>query len=218
VYGDESLLAEMPGEYECSRRVAIIKAHPTTHDYSDLQRGNRIPFNHRCKTIKHFDKAIMVIRNPYDAIWSDHNRKITRSHVGKIKKNNFDRKIWVKNAQRLAFKYSDMWSKSYDPFMKNRDSDQHLVVKFEDLINPDLQLDILGKMLKLLEYTYTPEKLKCAFYLANHPKVKRPIKTEDSVKKSEAYTKQQVCNLWSTLAGPAKRGQYTRYGAEEFSC
>jgi hypothetical protein len=218
VYGDESLLAEMPGDYECSKRVAIIKAHPTTHDNEDLRRGNRVPFNHRCKTIKHFDKAIMVIRNPYDAIWSDHNRKITKSHVGKIKKNNFDRKVWVKNALRLAYKYEAMWSKSYDPFTQNKDPDQFLIIKYEDLVNPDLQLDILAKILTLLKYEYTPEKLKCAFYLANHPKVKRPKMSEDSVKKADAYTQQQVCNLWKILANPARRGQYKRYAEGEYNC
>lgn len=160
----------------------------------------------------------MVIRNPYDAIWSDHNRKITRSHIGKIKRSNFDRKEWVKNSQRLAYKYADMWSKSYDPFMKERGSDQYLVVKFEDLINPELQLDILAKMLKLLEYDYTYDKLKCAFYLANHPKVKRPKMSAEAVKKSEAYSQQQVCNLWRTLSVPAKRGPYQRYAAEEYTC
>lgn len=216
VYGDESLLAEMPGDYECSRRVPIIKAHPTTHDYSVLKSGRYNPSI--CKTIHHFDKAIMVIRNPYDAIWSDHNRKITRSHVGKIKKNQFNRKTWVLNAQRLAHKYNAMWTHSYDPFIRAKNTKQHLIIKYEDMINPELQLNILGNILQLLEYEYTTEKLKCAFYLANHPKVKRPKVSEDAVKKTDAYNKQLVCQLWKILETPAKRGDYKRFAEGEYNC
>jgi hypothetical protein len=218
VYGDETLLAEMPGEYECSRQVAIIKAHPTTHDYTDLKRGKVVPFNRHWKTIPYFEKAIMIIRNPYNAIWSDHNRKVTRSHIGKIKMNDFNRKDWVKNALRLSYKYQAMWSKSYDPFMQSKAADQYLIVKFEDLINPELQLDILGKMLKLLKYDFTTERLKCAFYLANHPKVKRPKPSAHAMKMTDAYTKEQVCQLWKILANPAKRGQYKRMGENKFTC
>lgn len=217
VYGDASLLAEMPGEYECSRRVPIIKAHPTTHDNKVLERGKQKPFNHRCK-INHFDKAIMVYRNPYDAIWSDHNRKVTRSHVGKIKKKDFDRKDWTKNAIRLAYKYDEMWSKSYDPFMRKRDSSQSLLIKYEDLINPKLQVDLLAGIMSFLQYDYTPERLRCAFYLANHPKVKRPQITDDTVKKTEAYSQQQVCNLWKILEVPSRRGKYKRFAAEDYNC
>ena len=217
VYGDESLLAEMPGDYECSRRVPIIKAHPTTHDFNDLRRGR---LNQRlCKTIHHFDKAIMVIRNPYDAIWSDHNRKITRSHVGKIKRINFDRKVWVKNAQRLALKYQAMWSKSYDPFTQAKKVGEHfLIIKYEDLINPELQQHILGQILQLLQYNSTPQQIQCAFYLANHPKVQRPKLSADSVKKTEAYNQQLVCNLWKILENPSKRGNYKRFAADEYTC
>jgi hypothetical protein len=85
-------------------------------------------------------------------------------------------------------------------------------------MNPELQLEILGNILKLLEYEYTTEKLKCAFYLANHPKVKRPTLSADAVKKPEAYSQQLVCNLWKILATPAKRGEYKRFAEDSYNC
>lgn len=207
VYGDESLLEAFPGEFICSPDVIIIKAHPTTHTFADLEHGD---YNHRC-TIHHIDKAILVIRNPFDAIWSDHNRKITRSHVGKILQKDFDRKEWVMNAKRLAYKYSEMWPHSYQPFIQKHPNG-YLLIKYEELIDPVIQIEKLESIMKFLNQPYPLEKLKCAFYLANHPTVRRPVYTKDEVmKKSDAYTPGLVCELWNILKPAATRFGYSIY-------
>jgi hypothetical protein len=213
VYGDLSLLEHFPGEYMCSKEVALIKAHPTTHDYRELERGF---FNHRCKTINRFDKAVMIVRNPYDAIWSDHNRKITRSHVGKILEKDFKKKEWVINAKRLANKYKIMWTESYTPFMKQYPNG-YLIIKYEDLMNPDLQIGLLEKIMQFMGHESSSEKMQCAFYLANHPSVKRPSYADVKVmKKSDVYNRQLVCDgLWPIVKDAAGRFDYKPYNGME---
>jgi hypothetical protein len=208
VYGDESLLQALPGEYACSPEVVIIKAHPTTHTFRDFEQGG---YNHRC-TINHVEKAIMVIRNPFDAIWSDHNRKITRSHVGKILEKDFDRKAWVMNSKRLALKYEEMWSLSYLPFMRKH-PDGYILVQYEDLINPMIQLNLLEKIMNFLQRPIDSKRLECAFYLANHPTVKRPKVTLDKImQKVDAYSPALVCELWNIFQVRAKEYGYGIYG------
>ena len=207
VYGDESLLEAFPGEYICSPEVVVIKAHPTTHTFQDLERGD---YNHRC-TIHHIEKAILILRNPFDAIWSDHNRKITRSHVGKILEKDFNRKEWVTNAKRLAYKYSEMWPISYQPFIRKHPTG-YLLIKYEELIDPKIQIEKLESIMNFLKISFTSERLKCAFYLANHPTVHRPIYTKDAImKKVDAYTPGLVCELWSILQASATQFGYKIY-------
>ena len=212
-------MTEMPGEGECSPRVVLIKAHPTTHKrMTGFRNGKLARMGPTCKTIHDFDKAIIVIRNPYDAIWSDHNRKITRNHIGKIKKNKFRYKLWEKNALRLAFAYENMWKESYDPFIEKVGPDKYVIVKYEDLMSSATQMESLAKIMKVLKYEYTMERLKCAFYLSNHPKVKRSEVSQDTATKEEAYNRPLVCKMWKNLAYPSKRGQYTRYKVDEYTC
>jgi hypothetical protein len=207
VYGDESLLSEFPGEYLCGPEVSCIKAHPTTHNYNEIANGR---LNHRC-TVNHIEKAIMIIRNPFDAIFSDHNRKITRSHVGKIKRSEFNRKAWVVNARRLAMLYNDMWSNSYDPFIRKYPNG-YIVIKYEDLLNKEIQNVWLGRLLDFMGYEWTTERLECAFYLANHPKVRRPVYADDRITKEEAYNKALVCDIiWPLVKDVALAHGYGMY-------
>ena len=209
VYGDESLLSEFPGEYFCGPIVSVIKAHPTTHDFSKIAQ-NRL--NHRC-TVKNITKAIMIIRNPFDAIFSDYNRLITRSHVGKIKKVDFNRTTWEANAKRYALLYKDMWRLSYEPFMQ-RYPQGYVLVRYEDLFNKELRIGLLAKIMDIMGYEYTGERLQCAFNLANHPKVHRPVIAAAAVvTEEEAYTRPLVCDvLWPILKNVAMANGYGAYG------
>mmetsp|Transcript_1582 Transcript_1582/g.2527 ORF Transcript_1582/g.2527 Transcript_1582/m.2527 type:complete len:308 (-) Transcript_1582:111-1034(-) len=208
VYGDLSLVPALPGEFLCNKEVSIIKAHPTTHDFSIVERGN---LGHRCR-IHHFNKAVMVVRNPYDAIWSDHNRKITRSHVGKILEKDFDRKAWFLNANRLARKYKAMWTDSYTPFMR-RYPNGYIIVKYEDLIHPEYQLAELKKIMDFMGYDISDKRMQCAFFLANNPTVKRPRHTTDKVmSKSDAYSRSLVCNhIWPLVRESCAKYNYQPY-------
>ena len=60
----------------------------------------------KCKrgNVKRFKKAVLLIRDPYDSIWSEYQRRITQSHVSGIPLDYFDWIRWQGNAANLARK------------------------------------------------------------------------------------------------------------------
>ena len=83
VYNDRTLIDALPGEYNCDRNVSVIKVHPHTHSFSELNSGIIHSDNDKCAKngITKFERAVMLIRNPYDSIWSEYQRRLTQSHV-----------------------------------------------------------------------------------------------------------------------------------------
>lgn len=87
VYCDETLKAVFPGEYIVSSNVLIVKTHhPDT--------ANLPP--EMAQTLKQtsFDKAIVIVRNPFDALISEWNRRWNinskyESHLGIAKESAF---------------------------------------------------------------------------------------------------------------------------------
>ena len=62
---------------------SAIKVHPHTHPFRELNSGDFKSDNMKCKkgNVHKFKRAILLIRNPYDSIWSEYQRRITQSHV-----------------------------------------------------------------------------------------------------------------------------------------
>ncbi len=83
VYNDAKLLEPLPGEFTCNWKVSAIKVHPHTHPFRELNSGDFRSDNMKCKkgNVHKFKRAILLIRNPYDSIWSEYQRRITQSHV-----------------------------------------------------------------------------------------------------------------------------------------
>ena len=52
--------------------------------------------------IRGFKRAVFLVRNPYDSIWSEYQRKVARSHVGGVYKRDFDFTNWHSNAAALS--------------------------------------------------------------------------------------------------------------------
>ena len=74
VYHDQTLLVNgFPGEGVSDGSVVVVK----THEY------NR----------RNFDKAILVVRDPYDAILAEFNRR-SGGHVGHARPKAFKSKEW----------------------------------------------------------------------------------------------------------------------------
>lgn len=211
VYGDKTLKDALPGEFMCDQRNVAIKVHPTTHNFKYLERGG---YHRMCKTVKHFNQAILIIRDPFDSFWSEYIRRVTNSHVAKINVNNFNKKNWYINAKQLALQYKDMWINSYGPFM-HKYPNGYLLIKYEDLINPSKQMSLLEEMLTFMKLpTNDANRLKCAFLMAKKPSVKRPEdEYVDGVKlqyitKEQAFTESLVCKvIWPIISADA-----TKYG------
>lgn len=60
-----------------------MKVHPHTHRFADLYDGTFHSDENKCRrgNVKRFQRAILLIRDPYDSIWSEYQRRFTQSHV-----------------------------------------------------------------------------------------------------------------------------------------
>ncbi len=112
MYNDESLLEALPGEFTCNHLVSVVKVHPHTHAFHELRTGTFNSDNNKCKKggVNGFRRAILLIRNPYDSIWSEFQRRVTQSHVTGIERKGFDFYRWQANAAALSHQYHEMWA------------------------------------------------------------------------------------------------------------
>lgn len=166
----------------------------------------------KCKRnkIMKFERAIIVLRNPFDAIWSEFQRRVSKSHTGGIKRSDFTYASFLANAAELSNHYYNMVSKTY-PLMEGfLDSKNLLIVRYEDLRNKEKRLEVLENIVEFIGEKAEKEKIYCAFQLAENKNAKRVV-GEDCVSKSEAYNEQLVCSMWNLFGNGASRYGYTMY-------
>lgn len=105
LYDDLKLVGVLPGEMQCSAHESAIKAHPTYHNIKDLRKGEIITgTKHKCKKgdVESFQRVAVILRDPYDAIWSEYEREFSESHTGGILRKKFSSKDFEKKAIELA--------------------------------------------------------------------------------------------------------------------
>ncbi len=56
---------------------------------------------------------MLLLRDPYDSIWSEFQRRMSDSHVGGIPHDVFDVILWLSHVCNLANRYLEMWSNQY---------------------------------------------------------------------------------------------------------
>ena len=103
IYCDTTLKAFFPGEHVVSGNVIAVKTHHS--DSFDLPGKVQ---KHTGKT--KFEKAILIVRNPFDALLSEANRQWsdvqkTEKHLGLAKESNFIGKRWFLCASQLNHYY-----------------------------------------------------------------------------------------------------------------
>lgn len=222
-YDDKDLLRILPGESRCDKSVSAIKAHPHINSFESILAGDLPP---KCSTLLRskkassdhnsgnkdmhvttpnpfiFDKVILLIRDPYDSIWSEFQRRKSGSHVRGVRNTIKMQKSWTAVYKELAEKYVDMMTKDY-PAITNGSSIENrnnvvgergqapsntqiksLTIRYEDLRNPSLAVKVLQE---IIEFIFPPSfglvggwehdmerKLRCAFVLADNPVAHRP--------------------------------------------
>lgn len=117
MYGDEKLIDVLPGEIFCSKLVTVIKVHPhhrgfrDNNWFTDLSKGTQkaIPQCYNAG-VERFDKAILLIRDPFDSIWSEYQRQNSNniSHVGTIPWVEFIWSNWEMSARHLAQRFVNL--------------------------------------------------------------------------------------------------------------
>lgn len=209
IYGDPSLLPLLPGEGRCDRSVIAVKAHPQhidSNDFLPATRGTlrlnitRKPQYAKCAPLR-FRGAIVVVRDPYRAIWAEYKRYVNyrevvanrpageqRSvacrralraqslHSGALLRACFDAAHFRQHATRLARQWKHSWY-HYGRF-RSMPQAQLLQVSYEDLTLPQKRLEVLRAMTDFVSAgrsTPAPsdDALACAFRLAESPHIHR---------------------------------------------
>jgi hypothetical protein len=211
VYNDKSLLHSLPGEFTCNSQVSAIKIHPHTHPFEGLRTGNFHSDATKCKRggIDRIRRAILLVRDPFDSIWSEYQRRITQSHVGGVLKANFDWPRWQANAAALSHQYHLMWAVHHAGIEKHFAPKDILYLKYEDLKNRATRVATLQRVADFLGIsTPTEERLECAFALADNRETHRKVDASLTMTKEEAYTAPLACRMWALFGAHAAKHGY----------
>jgi hypothetical protein len=208
----------LPGEFTCNWRVSVVKVHPHTHPFSTLGNGGFNSDANKCKRggVDRFNRAVLLIRDPFDSIWSEYQRRLTQSHVHGIKRFNFDWSRWQANAASLSNNYAQMWKQQYMGIEKKFKKYDILYIKYEDLKRKSTRVATLESVVNFLGISASLEKLECAFLLAESTKAHRSIDPLVEMTKEVAYTKELSCRMWSLFGKFAQLHNYTSW--KQFDC
>ena len=174
----------------------------------------------KCKRggVRAFKRAILLVRDPFDSIWSEYQRRITQSHVMGIPTDHMDWKRWQANAANMANTYYNMWNVHYMYMERNMQPEDILYLKYEDLKNKHTRVSALSHVAQFLGLDdVDAERLYCSFVMSENPKAKRSIKA-NMVSKQEAYTRPVLCRMWALFGKYAKRIGYDRFGGDTIDC
>lgn len=221
VYNDKTLKEPLKGEFSCDWTVSVIKVHPHTHAIEPLLGlGGRFNSDQqKCYKggINKFERAILLIRNPFDSIWSEYQRRLTQSHIDGIHRNGFDWGRWQANAATMSHLYYEMHNRHYATIFKKLKKGNILLVRYEDLYNKTTRVETLAKVLRFLKARPPKDRMECAFILSQSKKALRSIDTNKYMTKDLAYIQNISCRMWSLFGNFAERYGYTPWRNENCS-
>jgi hypothetical protein len=227
VYNDDKLLTALPGEFTCNWQVSAVKAHPHTHRASDLLSGHYLSDNDKCRrgNIQRFERFVLLIRDPFDSVWSEFQRRVSQSHVAGIPKDSFSWHRWQANAMNLAHAYFDMWKLDHELIERQLPSTSYLYVKYEDLKDKANRVQALEKIVTFLKLPtsssmsakFLLKRLECAFLLAdNRQYAHRTVEKSTFMTKDLAYLEEIVCRMWALFGVYASKYGYSPFNG--FNC
>jgi hypothetical protein len=170
IYQQELLKDILPGDTYCSYQVSLVKLHPIHYHFSDIDKRN---FSDICSNggLNRFERAILLIRDPYHSIWSEYLRRITRSHTGRISFNRFNQNQWLYEANALSIQYSYMIEFDYTGVEATYSRGNVMYIRYEDLINKESRESELIRVLDFLGLKTDTNRIKCAFILSENSRV-----------------------------------------------
>jgi len=137
--------------------VSVLKFHPHTHKFDEIRKGTYLEATYsdgKCKVggISGIKRAVLLIRDPFDSIWSEFQRRITQSHVSGISKKTFNWHRWQANAAALSNLYHHMWSEEIERGIEKHYASQDILyVRFEDLRDADRRVEALHNITQFLD-------------------------------------------------------------------
>ncbi len=178
LYNDDLLYKILPGEYQCSRKESVIKAHPFDYNHSLfhkasdlLNTGSTYLNSLKCLegNVKRFKRAILLIRDPYTSMFSEFQRRaLSGVHGERIHRHSLHLSKWNATFASLLNQYYTMWNIEYNVIQSTLAAQDVLFIRYEDLLDPNLRLSELQKIIKFLDFPLvTSERMSCAFELAD---------------------------------------------------
>lgn len=165
------------GERSCGLRLSALRAHP--HFFDFLNGKLRFAHNNqrdKCKRglVREMKKIIMLVRNPYDALWSYYQLLTSLTHKDYLTTESFEPSNWLYLAPIMAAYWDSEYYRVVKPTFETFLPEDIMTIKYEDLTQPDKREAALKNLLKFMQYnTVSDEQLSCAFLLADKPFVHR---------------------------------------------
>lgn len=202
MYEDKYLVKTFQQEKaSCSSKLLAIKAHPHLQHISDFHQNQTtdnsisLPYVYRNlpKKCQHtdistfLDKVIFLVRNPFDAIWSEFQRRATNGQHNRVLQYSNDKIFqslqlqWKHVVEDLMEKYVDMMTRDYVEVQQH--ARKFIVIRYEDLHNTSVQVHILSDIITFLELPSVESivntaitqqiRLHCAFEMADQASIHR---------------------------------------------
>jgi hypothetical protein len=224
----------LPGSNLCNNGNSAIKLNPLINNYTQVLSGD-LPDRCVKSGVIFFDKAVILVRNPYTAIWSEHQRRVTRSQLSKMRFSIFDQNDWILDADELSKAFDEIRNRDYDMIEAQYGSENVMYIRYEDLIDKNNRISELKKLVLFLGYDISEERLKCAFIEAENTEFIRIVESvtilnpldwiqREPNRKSNnlevygelrvdsIYSNPLVCHMWQIFNVSASRHGYSIWG------
>jgi hypothetical protein len=222
---DKELQQVFKAEEKCGLRQIVIKAHPEDMVFRGIMDNKGVEIKgpaalrttnkksrRKCDRsfVNHWDKVLLLTRDPYKAIVSDYQRLVTSSHKMEYSPQLQDQsrikikgglemspnEFWLSVAQAKAEAVGVKMNDVIWPILRHSNPDylqaesplpyRHPtlnvsmgVVRFEQLTSPieKERERALSAVVRMLNVTTSPQRISCAFLLANDPRIRRATKS-----------------------------------------
>ena len=229
---DHELQGLLVGERACGMRNSVNKAHP-----GDLfVRGDKLKNGSIVESIRFvykwqrkkcirggvhtWTKFLILTRNPYESIFADFQRQQSGTHAGTVNASYLDpasplHKFWLDRAKRGASDLRDGMEDLLSYVLRRYPDVYHS--RYDRLLQETTRIEELKNMLRFLNYTeVSNERLRCAFVLAETPRIKRVKKL--SITQAYLHVKPGlVCDLWPYVRSFAGNFSYEMWQPKDTS-
>ena len=92
---------------------------------------------------KFYDRVILLVRDPFDTLLAEFNRRKTENHTGLANLKEFQTKNWIHYVETQA----EWWKGFYKFFMENYQPSQLHIVQYENL-----KTNLTGELQAMLDF------------------------------------------------------------------
>jgi hypothetical protein len=185
-------------------RLAALRAHPHFFDFLN----GKVRFSHnyqrdKCKRglIREMKRFVVLLRNPYDSLWSYYQLLSSLTHSDYLTTETFDASTWLYMAPIMAQHMDAELYRIVKPIIDTYPPEDLILVRYEDLMHPEKRINALRSVIQFMKYDITEERLQCAFLLADKPFVHRNPHDPKRVPAKAAFLMSQPTSQNSALSG-----------------